>query len=171
MAYAVERGWLSVAPRLKKLKEKEPVKRTLLSAGDIKRLLKACVPKVTKNAQELGFHIRFLFLTGAREQEALKVRWQEVDLWNQQVTIGAAGDTKTGRHRAVNFTPELKGLLHEMNNTRAPDSSFLFPSPKRGERAIFPPKVCENLLSWCAPRPGCPAPVFMTSDIFSPRNA
>jgi integrase len=72
MAYAVERGWLSVAPRLKKLKEKEPVKRTLLSAGDIKRLLKACVPKVTKNAQELGFHIRFLFLTGAREQEALK---------------------------------------------------------------------------------------------------
>ena len=72
MAYALERGWLSVAPRLKKLKEKEPVKRTLLSAGDIKRLLKACVPKVTKNAQELGFHIRFLFLTGAREQEALK---------------------------------------------------------------------------------------------------
>ena len=62
--------------------------------------------------------------------------WQEVDLWNQQVTIGAAGDTKTGRHRAVNFTPELKGLLHEMNNTRAPDSSFLFPSPKRGERDI-----------------------------------
>jgi integrase len=64
------------------------------------------------------------------------VPWQEVDLWNQQVTIGAAGDTKTGRHRAVNFTPELKGLLHEMNNTRAPDSSFLFPSPKRSERDI-----------------------------------
>lgn len=79
--------------------------------------------------------------------------WQEVDLWNQQVTIGAAGDTKTGRHRAVNFTPELKGLLHEMNNTRAPDSSFLFPS-RSGASAIFPPKVCENLLSWCAPRPG-----------------
>ena len=36
----------------------------------------------------------------------------------------------------MNFTPELKGLLHEMNNTRAPDSSFLFPSPKRGERDI-----------------------------------
>ena len=117
MAYAVERGWLSVAPRLKKLKEKEPVKRTLLSAGDIKRLLKACVPKVTKK-QELGFYIPFLFLTGAREQEALKVRWQEVDLWNQQVTIGADDDTKTWRHRAVNFTLELKELLHEMNEVR-----------------------------------------------------
>ena len=58
------------------------------------------------------------------------MRWQEVDLWNQQVTIGADGDTKTGRHRAANFTPELKELLHEMNATRPPDASFLFPSPQ-----------------------------------------
>ena len=136
MAYAVERGWLTFAPRLKKLKEREPAKRALLTAGDIERLLRACTPKVTKNAQELRFYIRFLVLTGCREQEALKVRWQEVDLWNQQVTIGADGDTKTGRHRAVNLTLELKELLHEMSATRAPDSSFLFPSPQRGDRDI-----------------------------------
>jgi integrase len=136
MGYAVERGWLSVAPRLKKLKEREPAKRTPLSADDIKRLLSACKPKVTKNAQEMGFYLRFLVLTGAREQEALKVRWKDVDLWNQQVTIGADGDTKTWRHRAVNFTLELKELLHEMSATRAPDSSFLFPSPQRGDRDI-----------------------------------
>jgi integrase len=66
MAYALEKGWLSVSPRLKKLKEREPPKRTLLTAGDIKRLLKACVPMVTKNAQALKFYIRFLVLTGAR---------------------------------------------------------------------------------------------------------
>jgi integrase len=136
MAHAAERGWLSVAPRLKKLKEREPAKRTPLTTGDIERLLRACTPKVTKNAQELRFYVRFLVLTGCREQEALKVRWQEVDLWNQQVTIGADDDTKTWRHRAVNFTLELKELLHEMNERRAPDSSFLFPSPQRGDRDI-----------------------------------
>ena len=68
------------------------------------------MPSVTKNAKELKFYLRFLVLTGAREQEALKVRWQDVDLRSQQVTIGADGDTKNSRHRAVNFTPELKCL-------------------------------------------------------------
>jgi integrase len=143
MAYAVERGWLSVAPRLKKLKEREPAKRMLLTGGDIKRLLKACTPKVTKNAVELKFYIRFLILTGAREQEALKVRWQDVDLWNQQVVIGASGDTKNRKFRSVNFTPELKELLHDMNETRAPDSSFLFPSPQRGERDVHAKSLRE----------------------------
>jgi len=66
MAYALEKAWLSVTLRLKKLKVRETPKRTLLTAGDIKRLLKACVPKVTKNAQALKFYIRFLVLTGAR---------------------------------------------------------------------------------------------------------
>ena len=144
MAYAVERGWLSVAPRLKKLKEREPAKRTLLTVGDIKRLLKACVPKVTKNAHELRFYLRFLCLTGCREQEALKVRWQDVDLWNQQLTIGAAGDSKTGRHRSVNLSVELKELLHEMNKSRPPDSSWLFPSPQRGERDIHAKSLRES---------------------------
>ncbi len=144
MAYAIERGWLSVAPRLKKLKEREPAKRTLSSVGDIKRLLRACVPKVTKNARELKFYVRFLCLTGCREQEALKVRWSDVDLWNQQLTIGADADTKNSKHRIVNFTPELKDLLHKMNESRAPDSSFLFPSPQRGERDIAAKSLRES---------------------------
>jgi integrase len=136
MAYAVAQGWLSVAPRLKKLKEKDAPRQRLLAVGDIERLLAACVPKVTKNAQEMRFYLQFLVLTGAREQEALRVRWSDVDLWNQQVTIGADADTKNSRSRTVNFTPELKILLHEMNETRPPDSSFIFPSPQRGPKDI-----------------------------------
>ena len=124
MAYGVERGWLSAAPRLKKLKERAPAQRTLLAVGEIKRLLRACVPKVTKNARELKFYLRFLCLTGCREQEALKVRWSDVDLWNQQVTIGADADTKNSKHRIVNFTPELKELLHEMADKRPPDKGM-----------------------------------------------
>jgi integrase len=144
MSYAVAQGSLTAAPRLKKLKEKHAPKRRLLTTGDIERLLASCVPKVTKNAQETRFYLRFLILTGAREQEALRVRWSDVDLWNQQVTIGADADTKNSRSRMVNFTPELKALLHEMNETRPPDSSFLFPSPQRGPRDIRAQSLRES---------------------------
>ena len=92
--------------------------------------------KVTKNADLLKFYLRFLALIGAREQEALKIRWPDVDLWNQQVTVGADADTKNSRNRKVNFRPELKALFHEMNAARPPDSSFLFPSPQRGPKDI-----------------------------------
>jgi integrase len=68
--------------------KRAPAKRTPLAPDDIKRLLRACVPSVTKNARELKFYLRFLVLTGAREQEALKVGWQDVDFGHQQVTIG-----------------------------------------------------------------------------------
>jgi integrase len=134
MSYAVDHGWISAAPRLKKLDEPEPAKRRLLTAGEIDRLLHACTPRVTKNADLLRFYLRFLVPTGAREQEALKVQWGDVDLWNQQVTIDK--DTKNEKGRTINFTPELKALLHEMNETRPPDSSFLFPSPQRGPKDI-----------------------------------
>jgi integrase len=136
MQYALAREWLSVVPRLKKLKEDKPPKRTLLSPDDIERLLGACVPTVTKNAQELGFYIRFLVLTGAREQEALNTRWTDVDFGKEQVTIGATGDTKNRRFRSVNMSAELRGLMREMEAQRPPDSSFLFPSPQRGPRDV-----------------------------------
>lgn len=134
MSYAIEKGWLSVAPKLKRLKEREPAKRTLLTAVDIERLLEACDASI--NEVEMRFYIRFLVLTGSREQEALRVKWSDVDLWNQQIVIGASHDTKNSRHRSVNFTPELKELLHEMSAARPPDSSFLFPSPHRGSKDI-----------------------------------
>ena len=72
----------------------------------------------------------------------MKVQWSDVDLWNQQVTIQR--DTKNKEGRTINFTPELKALLHEMNDTRPPDSSFLFPSPQRGSRDIHAQSLRES---------------------------
>jgi integrase len=101
------------------------------------------VHSVTKNAELLKFYLRFLALTGAREKEALRVRWEDVDFERRFVTIGANADTKNARARSVNFSGELEPLLHEMNGGRPPDSSFLFPSPQRGER-IFTPSLRES---------------------------
>jgi integrase len=44
----------------------------------------------------------------------------------------------------VNFSGELEPLLHEMNGDRPPDSSFLFPSPQRGERDIHAKSLRES---------------------------
>jgi integrase len=99
---------------------------------DIGKLLAACRPGVTQNAALVGFYLRFLALTGSREQEALAVRWEDIDFGNRQVVIGADGRAKNARHRSVNFSAELATLLGEMHAARQPDSAYLFPSPRRG---------------------------------------
>jgi integrase len=40
--------------------------------------------------------------------------------------------TKNWESRTVEFNPQLRALLHEMHVRRAPDYSWLFPSPQRG---------------------------------------
>ena len=69
---------------------------------------------MTKNADLLKFYLQFLALSGAREKEALPIRWSDVDFGNRQVTIGADGSGKNARHRSVNFSSELESLLREM---------------------------------------------------------
>jgi integrase len=87
-----------------------------------------------KNAQQLSDYLRFLAYTGAREQEALRVRWADVDFEQKLVCIGHDADTKNREARHVDFNPALETHLQEMKKRRAPDSQWLFPSPQRGER-------------------------------------
>jgi integrase len=133
---ANDRGLITSLPRVRQLKQKAPPKRPLLAPDDVERILNNCRMGVTRNADLLRFYVRFLALTGAREKEALRTRWVDVDFEKRLVTIGADADTKSGHHRTVNFTPELQSLMQEMSATRPPDSSFLFPSPQRGPKDI-----------------------------------
>jgi integrase len=133
---ANDRGLISSLPRVRQLKQKAPPRRPLLAAEEVERLLRHCRHDLTKNADLLKFYLRFLALTGAREKEALRIRWSDVDFANRFVTIGADANTKNAQHRSVNFTPELQLLLREMSAGRPPDSSFLFPSPQRGPKDI-----------------------------------
>ncbi|HEY5743712.1 MAG TPA: site-specific integrase [Terrimicrobiaceae bacterium] len=141
---ANDRGLISSLPRVRQLKQKQPPKRPLLASEDVERLLSNCKSAVTKNADLLRFYLRFLALTGAREKEALRIRWADVDFEKSFVTIGADADTKNARHRTVNFTAELRPLLREMIAARPPDSSFLFPSPQRGPRDIAAHSLRES---------------------------
>ena len=136
LKYCRERGHLSRMPEIRRLKQPKPPRRPYLEDSQFKALLDACVPEVTKNGDLMRRFLQFLALTGTREQEAARVRWQDVDLQRGIVTIGADGLAKNHEARNLNINPELAELLKEMHAVRPPDSSYLFPSPQRGKKDL-----------------------------------
>lgn len=68
--------------------------------------------------------IRFLMLSGWREQEALTLRWSDVNLERGEVTLGA---TKTGRSQR-RLGPPAIALLNSLPRRDA--SPFVFPGAK-----------------------------------------
>jgi integrase len=145
LRHAVAEGHIERLPETKQLKQKPAPRRPLLTGEQFAALLAACRPDVTKNASLFRLYLRFLALTGSREKEALAVRWQDVDLSREVVTIGAEGIAKNHKTRDVDFSPELKSLLAEMFAARPPDSSWLFPSPQRGAKDIHAKSLRESL--------------------------
>ena len=87
----------------------------------------------SKNGTQFADYIRLLALCGAREQETIKLRWDDVDFDHRLLTIGADADTKNREARRVDFNPELEAHLKAMEARRVPDSKWLFPSPQRGK--------------------------------------
>jgi integrase len=133
-----ERGQLSRLPELKRLKQPKTPRRDdqYLSDEQIAQLLANCRPEVNKNAEQMKLFLRFLLLTGAREQEATRVRWSDVHLDRRIVTIGADGLSKNHEARDVDMTDDLVELLTEMKAGREENSPWLFPSPQRVNRDL-----------------------------------
>ena len=146
LKFARDRGLLEQLPEARQLKQKPSPKKALLSKADFGRLLAAVTDKTTKNSAIFRLYLRFLALTGAREQEALAVRWADVDFERETVTIGGGGVAKNHQERTVDFSAELAALLREMERGRPPDSSWLFPSPQRGPKDIAAMTLRESLL-------------------------
>jgi integrase len=131
---AMDDGHIRELPRIKMLDEAPPPKRNLVTPTEFDRLIEAARNACEKNGQQFADYLRFLAFSGAREQEALRINWRNVDLERERVTIGADGVTKNWESRTVEFNPQLGALLREMHSRRAPDCSWLFPSPQRGPR-------------------------------------
>jgi integrase len=117
-----------------------PVPKRRMVVGENGKLVKRFAGETEKlspgNATLLHNYLRFLALTGARETEAYRVKWSDVDLERGVVTIGSDGLSKSGKPRDVNCSPELEALLRELHASRQPDSSYLFPSPQRCDKDI-----------------------------------
>jgi integrase len=102
-------------------------------------------PVASKNGHQFADYLRFLAFCGAREQEALSIRWSDIELDKGLLTIGAEGESKNRKARRVNLNPSLRGHLRAMQVRRAPDSQWLFPSPQRGDKDIRSRTFRESL--------------------------
>ena len=145
LKFCRERGQVKLLPELSRLKQPKNPRRKLVEDAQFQQLLDACRKDVTKNADLFRFYLRFLALTGTREQEALRVRWEDVDFKRKSVTIGADAKTKNYEARDVNFSPELEALLAEMHAVRPPECSWVFPSPQRGDKDAHAKTFRETL--------------------------
>lgn len=146
LKFARDRELIERLPETRQLRQKPSPKRTLLTKEQFGDLLAAATEETTKNSALFRLYLRFLALTGAREKEALAVRWSDVDFARETVTIGSGGVAKNHKSRTVDFSPELGDLLRQMHTGRPPDSSWLFPSPQRGSRDVAAQTLRESLL-------------------------
>jgi integrase len=142
---AVDDGYMRELPKIKMLDEAPPRKRDLVTPAEFDRLFDAARNECEKNGQQLADYLRFLAFSGAREKEALRIKWADVDFERERVTIGADRLTKNWECRTVEFNPQLGALLHEMHARRAPDCCWLFPSPQRGARDEHAKSFRESL--------------------------
>ncbi len=162
MKRAINEKWISHLPteNLRPLKSK-PHKRQLVVRRDIDNLMSIGLKplflngrlakdgeegQALQNGQEFADYLRLLCFSGARMTEAMRLRWPDVDWDNRQLTIGADGEVKNRKWRVVDFNPELEKHLKEMHSRRAPDSTWLFPSPRRGDKDRSVKSFRESLL-------------------------
>jgi integrase len=131
---AVDDGLLRELPKAKMLEEAPAPRRRPLMPVEFDRLIKGAVTACIKNGQQLADYLQFLAFSGSREKEALRVPLDDVDFELARVKIGGDGLSKNWESRTIEFNPKLEALLRDMFARRPPDSSWLFPSPQRGNR-------------------------------------
>jgi integrase len=142
---AIDDQWIKSLPteNLRPLKW-TPHKRNLITQTEIEKICEAAM-EVSKNGREFSDYVLLMAYSGARRNEALRLKWSDVDWQNGQLTIGADGLNKGREIRVVDLNPKLKEHLREMSKRRAPDSEYLFPSPQRGEEDAPTKTFMESL--------------------------
>ena len=128
--YAIDNGIIKENPvsTLKPLKCAKP-ERQLLSNEDIRKLCEYCPDWVCD-------YIRFLQYTGAREKEALRVRWVDVEFSRNRIHIGADGLSKNGKSRYVEMSEGLRVHLENMDSKSHCDPRLFTESSYRSSLEI-----------------------------------
>ena len=129
---AMDDGYIAALPTvgirpLKAIAKKRPT----FTPAEFESLLAACLAKkedsepVTKNGPQLVDYLRFLAFSGARCNEALRVKWADVDIPGKLLCIGSDGSSKNSKARYVDFNPDLERHLRDM-----------FEPPRTGYRMV-----------------------------------
>ena len=113
--------------------------RELFTKAEIDLLCKAAVSSkpdgtpVAKNGRQFSDYLLLLACSGMRRREALALKWEDVDFEKRFLTVGRHRATKNKEIRRVKFNSDLESHLRSMWGRKAPDSVWIFPSPKRGD--------------------------------------
>ena len=110
----------------------EPKKRRLVSHEEIERICNTAIAEAPITGQMLADFVKLMAYSGGRWAETLRLHWSDVDFERSQLTFGSDGLTKNRQARVVDFNTKLRKHLKQMFALREPDSSCLFPSPRRG---------------------------------------
>lgn len=132
--FAKEQGHLAKLPtrEIKPLKVITPPRRHV-TVVEFEKLCSAATKHCSRNGRTLSDYLRFLAYSGGREQESLRVRWDDVYFDKGYVVIGQDGQTKNCSSRIVDFNPALEAHLKDMHSRRRIDSLYLFPSSRSDE--------------------------------------
>ena len=115
----------------KQKKDQEQEVENIIEQADLNRFIIEA-KKAGQNGPALADFIKILAFSGAREKEALRLRWPDVDFDQRILVIGSDRMTKSRLARKLQFNSDLEAHLKDMHARRAPDSEWIFPSPKRG---------------------------------------
>lgn len=152
---ALADGLIAKLPEIRNLDAPPPRVKELVTSAELSALL-AAVPQVcSRNAGQVSDYLRFLAYSGAREREALAVKWRDVDLSGKKLTIGADGQAKNGLRRVIDMSAPLIELLTVMKSAAA-DSAYLFPSPKRKPGTDRPAKTLRSSMELARDAAGLP---------------
>ncbi len=125
-----EYGWVEENPLRKVSKGKESRGRVrFLSDGERERLLAACRESTNP---DLYLAVVLSLATGARRMEILGLRWPQVDLNRNVITLL---ETKNGECRVLPVSDSIRELLQIRAKVRRIDSDFVFPGRSASQPA------------------------------------
>lgn len=134
--FFVEQRWVETNPcqRVRMLEKPTKVFPWLQSTETVTRLLRECTP----NIQAL---VAVLVGTGMRLDEALHLRWDDIDLEHRIITVhrGRKGTTKSGKMRRVPIFDSVLRVLQTMRLARG-TNVLLWPGA-RPEKPLSQPSV------------------------------
>ncbi len=131
--YAIKkRHWLSVNPCSMLEAEEETQRQRVITADEWAALLSAAgelagSDPATTRGQLPGF-LRFLYATGARRGESMRLRWEYVDLKARELTFH---DTKNKKHRTIPLFDDALAVIKQQKTIRRDGVAWVFPSLKR----------------------------------------
>jgi integrase len=135
LKYSMKKGHLRAVPVIEDLKREQRPKRALITPAQFEQLVALAVSECPRNGTQFADYLRLLAYSGAREQEALRLKWEDVNIEAGILTIGADGLAKNGTCRRIEFNPQLRDLLLDMASRREPGTPWVFPSFRRDRGA------------------------------------